>query len=145
MPPGINGYSVGRDITLNINTPSGLLRLSTITNFKASPNTEKHQIRGLDGIRRPLVFPDGWNGSFEVARRDATLDQFWAQIESNYYAGSGIPGATITETINNPDGTVSQFRYTGVVLILEDAGDWRGNEAVMQRLSFEAEQRIQVS
>lgn len=142
---GINGYSVGRDITVNINTPNGPLRLSTITGFSSKPNTEKREVRGLDGIRRPLVFPDGWNGSFTVERQDSTLDDFWALIEANYYAGQGIPNATITETVSEPDGSVNQYKYLGVIFILTAAGDWKGNETVAQTLEFEAEQRVKVA
>lgn len=141
----VNGYSVGRDVTVNINTSTGPLRLSTITGFTSKPNIEKKDVRGLDGIRRPLVFPDGWNGQFDVSRQDSTLDDFWATVEANYYAGQGIPGATITETITEPDGSVNQYRYLGAILFLDDAGDWKGNEAVNQRLSFEAQQRIKVA
>lgn len=142
---GVNGYSVGRDITLNINTANGPLRLDGITNFNSKPNKEEKQIRLLNGRRITLMFPDGWSGDFEVARQDSTLDDFQASLEAGYYAGQGIPGATITETITEPNGSVSQYRHIGVILYLEDAGKWGGNESVNQRLTFQSEQRIKVA
>ena len=142
---GVNGYSVGRDITVNINTASGPLRLTSITGFSAKPNKEEKQIRLLSGRRISLFFPDGWGGQFDVARQDSTLDDYQAQVEADYYSGLGIPTASITETITEPDGSVSQYRYIGVILYLEDAGDWKGNESVNQRLAFQAEQRIKVA
>lgn len=142
---GVNGYSVGRDITVNINTANGPLRLDSITKFNRKPNKEQKQIRLLNGRRINLNFPDGWSGDLEVARQDSTLDDYQAQLEADYYDGLGIPGATITETITEPNGAVNQYRYIGVTLFLEDAGSWGGNESVNQRVAFEAEKRIKVA
>ena len=141
----VNDYSVGRDVTVNINTPTGSLRLSTITGFQSMPNVEKGEVKGLDGKRRPLVFPNGWNGKFDVARQDDTLDAYWAQVEANYYAGQDIGKGTVTETITEANGAVSQYKYLGCIFILEQAGDWKGNSDVPQVLSFEAQQRVKVA
>lgn len=141
----LNDFSVGRDVTLGIDTSTGPLVISLITGFNSKQDVIKKRIKGLDGKARPVTFPDGWSGRFEVEREDATLDTFFAKLEANYYAGEDAPTITITETITEPDGSVSQFQYTQCVLTLSDAGDWKGDDTVKQTLEFEAVQRIQLS
>lgn len=141
----LNGFSIGRDVTLNIDTSTGTLSLSLITGFNSRQEVVKKKVKGLDGKTRPLKFPDGWAGRFEIEREDATLDKYIAQEEANYYAGEDNPNITITETITEADGSVSQFQYKGCTLTLSDAGDWKGDDTVKQTLEFEAIQRIQLT
>ncbi len=74
------------------------------------------------------------------------IDQFYAAFEAAFYAnGSTIPGATITETIQEVDGSVSTFKYTGVQVVPSKTGDWRGDDKVSQVLDVVASQRVQVN
>ena len=141
----LNGFSVGRDIALDIVTQNGPVTLSLITKFQSKPETSDVKIKGLDGVTRHLRFPNGWTGTFDVSRQDSTLDDLFAGIEAGYYAGlNELPG-TITETISEASGAVTQYRYIGVLLTLEDAGEWEGDKAITQKLKFMAEQRVKVS
>lgn len=137
----INGFSVGRDITLDIITAQGLLQLGLLTQFTSKPEVTDEKIKGLDGITRHVRFPDGWSGSFELKRQDNRLDTYFTQLEEDYYAGLNEQPATITETIVEPNGTLSQYRYEGVLLKLEEAGDWQGDKTIQQKLSFVASRR----
>ncbi len=65
----------------------------------------------IDGIVDFLELPQGWEGSIEVERADNTLDDYFAALEANYYSGKNITTATITETIQEPNGSISQYRY----------------------------------
>lgn len=141
----MNGFSIGRDVTLTIVTSSGPLNLSLITEFQSKPDTTTQKVKGLDGITRPLRFFDGWSGKFMVDRQDATVDSYFAQLESDYYAGVNEQPASLTETITEVDGSVSQFRYLNVLLTLDDAGGWKSDATVKQTLSFMAARRLQVS
>jgi hypothetical protein len=141
----LNGFSVGRDIATNIQTPTGTLALSLITKFTSKPETTDKKVKGIDGRTRHLIFPDGWTGSFEVERQDSTIDDFFAAQEADYYAGLNLLSSTITETITESDGSTSQYMYVGVIFKLDDAGDWAGDETVKQKISFMAEQRIKVA
>ncbi|MFX8844608.1 hypothetical protein ABTM93_19195, partial [Acinetobacter baumannii] len=80
-----NGFSVGRDVSLAIVTSAGPLRLSLITNFNSKPLTKEQSIKGLDGITRFVRFPDGWQGGFDVERQDSTVDDYFGQLEANYF------------------------------------------------------------
>ncbi|MFN3886139.1 MAG: hypothetical protein ACK4MG_04200 [Aquabacterium sp.] len=141
----MNGFTVGRDVSLSVVTANGPLRLTLITGFSAKPNTAETRVKGLDGVTRYLRFPDGWSGSFDVERQDSTVDDYFAQLEANYYAGINEQPATITETITEPNGSVTQWRYTGVLLKLEDAGTFQGDQTVKQRLSWVAARKIKLA
>ncbi len=141
----INGFSVGRDVSLDITGPTGPLRFNLITKFSSKQTTKDHTVKGLDGITRPARFFDGWTGQFDIERQDSTIDDYFSQLEANYYAGLNEATVTITETITEASGATSQFRYMGVLLKLEDAGDWAGDATVKQKVSFLASRRLKVS
>lgn len=137
----INGFTVGRDVTLTVTTDSGPLDLNLITNFRSKPEQTEQKTKGIDGVTRHVRFPDGWSGSFDISRTDSTVDDYFAQLEANYYAGINEQPGTITETITEVSGAVSQYRYTGVLLKLDDAGEFAGDKVVTQKLSFVASRR----
>lgn len=141
----INGFSVGRDVTLDVVGASGPLRFGLVTKFTSKPDIQDQKIKGLDGITRHVRFPDGWSGSFDVERMNDVLDNYFAQLEDNYYAGTNEQPCTITETITEPDGSLSQYRYEGVLLKLDDAGDWEGAKTVKQKVSFVATRRKMIA
>lgn len=141
----LNSYTVGRDISLNIIGPSGPLSFSQIVGFQSKPDTTDQKIKGLDGVTRHLRFPDGWSGKFDLERQDSTLDDYWAQLENNYYAGLNETPISITETIREVNGSISQYRYVDVLLTLDDAGTFAGDKSVKQSLKFVSARRLKVS
>ncbi len=141
----INGFSVGRDIALTIVTGSGPLNLNLITAFKSKQESQETKVKGLDGITRHVRFYDGWSGSFSIERADSTVDDYFSQLEANYYAGIGEQAATITETIQEVSGAITQYRYLNVLLKYEDAGEWKGDSTVKQTLGFVSAQRVKVA
>ena len=141
----VNGFSVGRDINLTIVTANGPLNLSLITGFQSAPETAETKVKGLDGVTRHVRFWDGWRGSFSVERADSKVDDYFAALEANYYAGLNEQPATITETITEVSGAVTQYRYLNVLMKLDDAGSWAGDQTVKQKLSFVAAQRQKIA
>lgn len=142
MPVG--GQTIGKDVRLVIVTPSGTLNIppAAITSFDAQPETTNEKRIGMDGEARHLVTHAGWKGSFEVDRFDSTLEDFWAQAEAAYYAGVNLPYGYIQETIQEPNGSISQYRYEKVVLDLKDLGKKEGDKTVKMKLDFLASRRI---
>lgn len=141
----MNGYSIGTDISLCIVGPNGPLVFNKVTEFQSKPKTKDDARPALDGVTRHLRFPQGWEGSFNLDRQDSTMDDWWSQVEANYYAGVNEVPISITETKREVSGAVSQYRYQGVMLTPDDMGTWKGDEAVVQKLKFVAERRIKVS
>jgi hypothetical protein len=140
-----SGYTVGKDVSLVIQTAAGKLTLPGLTDFSSDPIT-------LDIKSKPMTtgepihdyIPDGWRMSFKVDRMDSSVDDFWANFEAAYYAGAPLPPGTVYETITENDGTVSQWRYTRSVVKLDKAGDKSADKKVEQTLSGMASRRVRV-
>jgi hypothetical protein len=52
---------------------------------------------------------------------------------------------TITETIAEVSGAITQYRYLGALLKLDDAGDYAGDATVKQKVSFVCSRRVKVA
>lgn len=141
----LNGFTVGRDVTINIRTSTGSLTIPLITEFSKQQKVVTKNVKGLDGKTRSVKFPNGWAGKLDAERQDSTLDDYIAQEEANYYAGQDNPNITITETITEVDGSVSQYQYQGVSLTLSDGGTAKGDDTMKQTLDWEATQRVKLS
>lgn len=141
----INNFSVGRDLVLQINTPSGQLRFPLLNSFEAHPSVSDDKRTAMDGVSRHLVFHEGWAGKFSFDRADNNFDSYWAQIESDYYNGITSGTATITETISEANGSVSQYLFSGVVLKPTGMGEWVGNKTVPMTIDFMATRRYKLS
>jgi hypothetical protein len=141
----INNFSVGKDVSLTVVTSYGTLRFAGLTDFMCDPMTTDLKSKALDGTPRFGFIPDGYKGSFKLDRLDPTVDNYWAQVETDYYAGKNIQPGTISEIITEADGSLTEWRYTGVILRLEKAGDWGGDKKVEQTISFEAARKVKVS
>lgn len=145
-----SAYNIGRDgATLNIVANGSPLSPTILTNFESNQETVQLKSKPLSG---PPIFqeiPDGWKGSFEVDRADGTLDDFFAQAEDTYYAGDDATVITILHTIADAAvgavGAVRQYRYDGIVMKLENAGSYKADEKVTQKVSFMASRRTKVS
>jgi hypothetical protein len=140
----VNNFTVGKDISLVIQLPTGPLTL-TLTDFGAKPKTTSLESKPLNGIKQHAYIPDGWDISFKLDRMDTSADDFWANFEAQYYAGVNQVAGTIYETISEADGSVSQWRFANVVVKLDNAGDYSGDKKVEQSFSGMASQRIRVS
>jgi hypothetical protein len=141
----INGYTVGRDYSVVIQTATGPLQLNKITSFKSKQEVTDVRVKRLDGITDHVRFFDGWSGSFDIERQDSIVDRYFAQIEANYYAGLNEQPAQIYETIQEANGSVSQYRYEGVLMSLSDAGNRAGDATVKMSLNFVGSRRVLVS
>lgn len=141
----LNGYSVGRDVQVDINTAYGTVTIPVIISFDANPKVNQVDVTKITGETDTLMIPKNWEGSIEVERQDATLDRWWAQWESDYFAGVNRAAGTITETITESNGGVSVFRYAGVQFNFTGAGKKQGDQTVRQTMTFTAKRRLQVA
>ena len=138
-----NGYSLGRDVTLAVILSDGSsLALGKVTKWSAQQDSSQQMIKGIDGVNDHLRFYEGWSGSFEIERRSPDLDNYFAKLEANYAVGLYEPSATLQQTVTEPSGKVSQFRFEGVLLSYDNAGEWSADNSVHQTLSFIATRRV---
>jgi len=139
----VNNYSVGRDVSLVLVGASGIVSLGLITGFSSKQGQIDIKIRPLNSAPVNLVLPDGWTGSFKLERQDSSADDYFANLENNYYAGLNNLPLQINETIQESSG-ITQYRYTQVYLKFDDTGDWAGDKSVPQSVSFVASRRQKI-
>jgi hypothetical protein len=141
----VGTFSIGRDVSVDIVLPSGShLILDQVTGFDAKPKMKKLSSVGLDGVNRHATIPEGWSLSFDMDRANVVMDDYWSQFEAAYYNGQTVFNATILQTIVEADGSHTQFRFEGVSLSFDDAGNWKSDQYVKQRVSGEASFRKRI-
>lgn len=114
------------------------------TGFSAEPITKTINSEPLNG---PPIFaeaPNGWKGTLDFDRTDNTIDIYFANYEATYYAGGNPVSGTITQTIQEKNGTVTQFVFTGVAMKLAQAGKWKAAEKVAMQIDWNASTRTQI-
>jgi hypothetical protein len=144
--PGQSGQSIGKDVTVILNMPSGgNLTFPVLEGWTAKPKFKDLESVGLDGIVRHDELPAGWEGTLKYKRGSSAIDAYFAQNEAAYYAGQLMGTGIIQETIQEASGSVSQFQYTGVVLKYEESGNWTGEAYVEQAIGWKASKRLQTA
>jgi hypothetical protein len=135
----VNGFTVGRDVVVTIAGPGGtpiVIDAADVTHFTKRPLKKDDWSRPLNSPPIPLYMPDGWRGTVDVDRQDPTLDTFQANLEATYWAGQNILAGTMLESVTEPNGTNSQYRYDDVMYWVEDPGDASADKRVSQRLEW---------
>lgn len=139
----INTFNTGRDVQIIFTDGSANpVALSNITSFHSRQNTRKESSHGMDGVSRFQYIPQGWEGSLTIDRFNRVFDDFLYVFEQLYLSGGDVPPCTIKEVIREPDGTTSQWRYTGVVFAMPDAGAKEQDKKITMRLEWCASFRL---
>jgi hypothetical protein len=139
-----SNFSVGRDCQLVVMGPFGRVDLAHVTGFDSRQQTASVRVDRIDGTQLAAELPKGWEGMFELERGSAAADDFIARIEDAYNRGSAVPAGTLYQYISESDGSTSTFQYDGVVFRFAQAGQWRGDSSVRQRLEFFASSRRRI-
>lgn len=142
---GFGTLNIGKDVSLDVVLPNNaILPLAILTSFTSKQNTKGLDSKGLDGINRLADLPDTWSGDLAVDRASSELDDYFAAVEAGYYANGTLNALRITQTILEGNGTITQYRYDGVAMNLADAGNWKGDAYVGQKINWRASKRIKV-
>lgn len=139
------GYSVGKDISIDLVTQGGVLALSAETGFTEKQKVTDREVTLMNGNTDNLTFYKGWEGTMTFERRGPELDNFMAGVEDRYYAGDDQQPLSIKRTVREPSGQISQFLYTGVQVRVTNAGDWKGDDTVKPTLDWTATRKRKVA
>lgn len=140
----INSFSIGRDCQLVVMGPQGRVDLTYVTSFESRQMTQSVRLDRLDGVPMGAELPKGWEGSFEVERGTSSVDDFIAASEAIFLNQGSLPSGTVYQYVAETDGSTSTYQYSGVVFKLSNAGTWKGNSAVKQKLEFFAAVRQRI-
>jgi hypothetical protein len=130
-------FSVGRDCQLVVMGPFGRLDLTHVTGFESRQLTAPIRVDRIDGSQLAAELP-------ELERGSSAVDDFIARTEQAYVSGSAVPTGTLYQYVSEVDGSTSTYQYDQVVFKLTQAGQWRGDQSVKQRLDFFAARRKRV-
>jgi hypothetical protein len=139
-----NTFSVGRDCQLVVMGPYGRIDLTHVTSFEARQMTASVRVDRIDGVQLAAELPKGWEGHFELERGGAAVDDFIARVEQAYANGTKVASGTLYQYVAETDGSVSTYQFDGVAFRLAQAGTWRGDQSVKQRLEFFAGARRRI-
>jgi hypothetical protein len=137
-------FSIGRDTQLVVMGPLGRVDLTHVTGFESRQLTQSVRVSRLDGTHLGAELPKGWEGSFEVERGSSVIDDFIAATEQQYYNGGSTSSGTMYQYIAETDGSTSTYQYDGVSFRLVNAGTWKGDASVKQKLEFFATRRQRI-
>lgn len=140
----ITTFSIGRDAQLVVVGPHGRLDLAHVSGFQSHQLTQSVRVTRLDGTQMGTELPKGWEGSFEIERGSAAVEDFIAASEQDYYDGSLTATSTMYHYISEPDGSTSTYQFDGVTFRLANAGHWKGDSSVKQNLEFYAGRRRRI-
>jgi hypothetical protein len=129
-------FSVGRDTQLVVIGPTGRLDLEHVTAFESRQLTQSVRVSRLDGTQLGTELPKGWEGSFELERGNSAVEDFISVTEQAYYNGGTTGSITMYQYINETDGSTSTYQYANVTFKLVNAGLWKGESSVKQKLEF---------
>jgi hypothetical protein len=137
-------FSIGRDTQLVVIGPMGRIDLTHVTSFDSRQITHSVRVDRLDGTHMGTELPKGWEGSFELERGSSVVDDFIAAAEQQYFNGSGVPPGTMYQYVTETDGSTSTYQYDNVIFRLSNAGTWKGDSSVKQKLEFFAVRRRRI-
>jgi hypothetical protein len=135
--------TVGKDVSLVLQTATGPLTIS-ITEFSAKPLYTPLKSKPLSGETIYGKIPDGHELSFKLDRLSPAVDDYFAAEEAAYFAGQNQLSGTVYETIQEVSG-ITQYSYTGVIIMLENSGDYAGDKKVEQSIKGMATKKLKVS
>lgn len=143
----IAGLSVGHDasIVLYDKNSQTVIATANLTMFDEKAEMTEVKSRPLSGLPIYGYIPEGWKGTFELDRNGRAIDDFIAALETRYYAGGNVLTCVINRIVKEPDGSTSNYQYTGVAIKPSDAGSWKGDAKVSQKFDWAAATRINVS
>jgi hypothetical protein len=137
-------FSIGSDCQVVVMGPTGRIDLTHVTGFESRQQTTSVRVDRLDGVLLGAELPKGWEGSFEIERGTSAADDMIAAIEQAYFMTGQLGVGTLYQYVTEANGSVSTYQYANVVFRLVNAGQWKGDASVKQKLEFYAGQRIRV-
>lgn len=134
-------FNSGRDVSVILIGPFGRVDLPNITSFTARQETAAIKVDRLDGVQLTAELPKGWSGTIEVERGSASIDVFFGLMEAAWFDGGIYTVSTLFQYVRETTGVLNTYAYDNVGLKLDDAGDYKPDAAVKQRISWMANRR----
>lgn len=140
----VNNINVGTDYSLSYfdGNTGAIVDLGDVQNVKI--NALKHELKSMpfNNVPRYGYVPDGYRIDFTIVRNTPTLENLMVTFSQNFNLGNVQQPGYLNETTNNPDGSISRYQYTNLVIFLDDHGDISREKPVMLRLTAMASDKV---
>ena len=137
-------YTLGRNCQLVLLWNGTRIDLRDVTGFTATQEVKHQRADPLNSTPVEFTTPSGWRGKFEVDRGNSAVDDLIATIETAFWAAGTIGVGTIYQYVTEADGRLNTYEFTGVSLVLSNAGNFQADSIVKQTLGFFASQRVKI-
>lgn len=143
------GFGLGKEVTmdLELDTIGSLATVGLIKNFSVRQRSNLKVVKPVNngGVPQARTSEEGWDLEFTITRQNGVLDKLAQLLQDTFYAGKTQLYATFTETIQNQDGTIDQFKYPhSVVWVPNHLSNVQQDEEIDQTLSGYCPKRSQV-
>jgi len=139
-----NPYSIGRDCRITLLWNGTRVDLRDVTRFQANQEVRQQRADPLNSTPVEFNTPNGWRGSFQIARANAALDNLVAAIESSFWNAGTINTGKIYQYVREPDGTTTTWEFSSVSFSLT-TDPWQAEGMVHQTCNFFASTRTKIS
>jgi hypothetical protein len=147
----INGYTIGQDIQVSLQDDAGNFvadvgQLGHLMEFEATQEDTELRIIPITNGGVPLIdtLPHGWTGRMTFTRINGALDNLWAAIQNNFYAGRR-QHFQIGVSVVNRDGTTDTYTFIQVSFSKPSFGNFRADKEVDQTVTFRSQNMINTS
>lgn len=143
----VNGMNVGNDYQIGLYdaTTGQIVTLGDVQNFTAKKNVHPVNSMPYNGDPKFGHVPNGYDGTFTLTRTGSQLEDLQLALDAAFKAGQAIKPGFISETIANPDGTVSRYQYTGVDFYMEEVATVSREKTSTQSVKWAASNKVQIA
>jgi len=143
----VNGMNVGADYSLMYydGTSGQLINLGDVQDVSITAPNHQINSRPYNNVPRFGYVPDGYRIEFTITRTGSDLENFILSQTQAFNNGQITQPGYLNETIINPDGSISRFQYTNLVVWLSDHGNISRDKVVTLKLEAMASDKKQIS
>lgn len=142
-----NAGSVGVDYSFGFydgNTGT-TVDLGDVQNVSVKAQNHPIKSQPYNGPPRFDYIPDGYKIDFTITRTVAVLEDLAVVREARFNQGLGNKPGYLSQSVNNTDGTVSRYQYTGFVFFLTDHGEVSREKTVTIKGEGMATQKVKIA
>lgn len=143
----VNNMNVGVDYTLSYYDANqgAVVSLGDVQNVKITAMKGSIASHPYNNVPRFGYVPAGFKIDFTITRTGSTLENLMVAFAQNFNAGNVLKPGFLNQSVNNPDGTVSRYQYTNLVIFMDDHGDIAREKVVTQRVEAMASDKVQIA
>ena len=143
----VNGLTVGKDYNFGLYdaTTGVIVDLGIVEGIQITSG--KHDLTARPYNDSPVYGfePDGYKISFTLVRTNANLENLALDLNALFDSGGSIKSGYLNEVVNNGDGTVSRYQYTGIVWWLTDVADVSREKHIRQKIEAMASKKVRIA